>query len=235
MLEAGVHTEILEDQQEDENIVHAERFFDQVSGKKLQTGAASVRRENPRSESDREGNPKGAFERRFANRNRMCVPVEQAQVEQEEQCHSRVESDPEGPGTHLCVVLARCACCLRGEIASASVSRDSYSLGFESDFALSGSMAFRLVNWTRATWPARTVTGTSQRSRTSPAMACVPSVPSRGIARAPGQGTCLGRRGPCPSEPARLRDCARSKECFSMRSLLADQNCLPLFGRIDFA
>src|SRR4029077_12142631 len=43
MLVAGIDSEILEDQQEDEDIVHTERFFNDVAGEKLEAGPAPVR------------------------------------------------------------------------------------------------------------------------------------------------------------------------------------------------
>ena len=101
VLIAGLDAEKLEDQQEDENVVHAERFFDDVAGEKFEAGPAPVRKENPESKPDGKRDPDGAFERGFAQGNHMRAAVKQAEVEQQEERHAGIEGDPERPGAHL--------------------------------------------------------------------------------------------------------------------------------------
>ena len=45
MLVAGIDAKILEDQQENKNVIQAERFFDNVAGEKLEPGSAAMRNE----------------------------------------------------------------------------------------------------------------------------------------------------------------------------------------------
>src|SRR5580700_9090729 len=97
MLVAGIDAKILEDQQKNENVVQAERFFDDVAGKKLQARSAAVRNENPNAKTKRKRNPCRALDRRFAQRNHTRAPVKQSQVERQEERDAGVEADPERP------------------------------------------------------------------------------------------------------------------------------------------
>src|SRR5260221_3476618 len=101
MLVAGIDAKILEDQDEDEYVVHAERFFDYIAGKKLEARTAPMGREDPQTEPNGERDPHRAFERRLANRNRVGAAMEQAQVEQQERTNAGVEGDPKCPSAHL--------------------------------------------------------------------------------------------------------------------------------------
>ena len=84
MLVFGIDTKILENQQENEDVVHAERFLNEVAGEKFEARPAPVREENPQSERYGNRDPGAAFNCRFANRNRVRTTVKQAQVEQEQ-------------------------------------------------------------------------------------------------------------------------------------------------------
>ena len=101
MLVPGVNAKILEDQNEDEYVVHAERFFDYISGKKLEAGATPMGRKNPQSEPNGKRDPQRAFEPRLANRNRVGAAMEKTQVQQQEHRNAGVEGDPQCPGAHL--------------------------------------------------------------------------------------------------------------------------------------
>ena len=101
MLIPGLDAKILEDQDEDEYVVHAERFFDYIGREKLKAGAASMGGKNPQSEPHGKRDPHGAFERRFAKRNCVGATMEQTQVQQQEQRHAGVKGDPKCPGAHL--------------------------------------------------------------------------------------------------------------------------------------
>ena len=70
MLVAGIDAKILEDQQENENVVQAEGFFDDVAGKKLEARSAAMRNENPRAKTEGKRDPCRALDRRFAQRDR---------------------------------------------------------------------------------------------------------------------------------------------------------------------
>ena len=101
MLVAGIDAKILEDQQENENVVQAEGFFNDVAGKKLESGTAAMGNENPRAKAEGKRNPSRALDRRFAQRNDVRAPVKQSQIEHQEKRDAGVKGDPERPGAHL--------------------------------------------------------------------------------------------------------------------------------------
>ena len=165
MLVAGIDAKILEDQQENENVVQAEGFFDDVAGKKLEAGPAAMRKENPRAKTKRKSDPCRALDRRFAQRNDVRAPVKQSQIEQQEQRDAGVEGDPERPGAHLGHALVWASHC----------GGNPQLLEFCA--VVLGLTAFRLESSTLAVSPCRTVTGKSHCRRTSPEIASAPIIP----------------------------------------------------------
>ncbi len=101
VLIAGIDAKKLEDQQEEKNVVHAERFFNHVAREKFQAGPAPVRKENPESKPDGKRDPDRAFQRGFAQGDHVRAPVKQAEVQQQKERNPGVEGDPERPGAHL--------------------------------------------------------------------------------------------------------------------------------------
>src|SRR5260370_13886163 len=97
MLVAGFDLKILEDQDENEYVVHAERFFDYVAGEKLEAGTGSIGRKDPQTEPNREQDPHRAFKRSHANRNRARAAMEDSQIEKQEKRYAGVEADPDCP------------------------------------------------------------------------------------------------------------------------------------------
>ncbi len=76
----GRHAERLEDQQKDKNIVHAERFFHEITGEKFQAHLRSLRKIDPEVEKQRNGNPRRAFQQRFPQADRVRFAMKHAQV-----------------------------------------------------------------------------------------------------------------------------------------------------------
>ena len=101
MLVACVDTKELEDQQKEENVVYAERFLNEVAGEKLKSRSAPVREEYPKSKGNGKHDPNGALQSSFTQGNRVRAAVEQAKVEQKEQCHAGMKGGPERPRAHL--------------------------------------------------------------------------------------------------------------------------------------
>jgi hypothetical protein len=154
----------LEDQQKEENVVDAERFLNQLAGEKLKSRSAPVREEYPKSKRNGKRDPHGALQSRFTQGNRVRAPVKQAKVEQQEQRNAGMEGGPERPCAHL---------------GHARFHDGYFEAGhwrkkpqwFESCAVRLGFVALRFVNSTRVVSPGRTVTGKSQRRRTSPEIA----------------------------------------------------------------
>ena len=67
MLLRARHFEIAEDEQEDEQIIHAERFFDDVAGGKLQRLLAAFCETDQHAEPDCQPHPEQCPEQRFSD------------------------------------------------------------------------------------------------------------------------------------------------------------------------
>ena len=77
----GRHLEETENQEEDEEVVDAERKFDDVSGDELQRGGAAVPEENHDREDGGQGDPDHAPGQGFAKLYGVGAAMEHAQVE----------------------------------------------------------------------------------------------------------------------------------------------------------
>src|SRR5277367_6524684 len=73
----------LKNQQENENIVHAERFLDQITGKEFHAHLRPLRIVEPQIEKQRHGNPRRALQQSLAQADRMVFAMEYAQVNQQ--------------------------------------------------------------------------------------------------------------------------------------------------------
>src|ERR1700686_3993017 len=88
------HSEVRENQDEDEDVVHGQGVLDQVPGQKLETRFLSHCLVDGEGEAKREGYPDRAPGRRFLEGDLGRSAVEQTQVEGEDPQNDYVESDP---------------------------------------------------------------------------------------------------------------------------------------------
>ena len=89
------HGEVLEDQHDDEDVVDAERFLDQVAGEERQRGVMALEYEEPSGEQQGETDPDGGPQAGFARTDDVRSPVEDAEVEGEHRQDEGDETDPE--------------------------------------------------------------------------------------------------------------------------------------------
>src|ERR1700722_11569757 len=150
MLIAWIDAKILEDQQEDENVVEAERFFYEVAGEKFDPRPATMRNENPCAKTERERDPSDAFGGGLGQGNSLCSPVQQPQIERQQERDAGVKGNPKRPGAHLGRALFRASHC----------GRNPQLMEFCA--SMLGLAALKLESSTRAVSPRRTVTGKSQ-------------------------------------------------------------------------
>ena len=89
------HREIGKQHREDEDVIHAQRVFDDVAGGKLQCLLRSGVIPDANVKEDGEGDPRDRPPDGFAKRDDVGLPVEDAEVEGEHQEDENVEADPE--------------------------------------------------------------------------------------------------------------------------------------------
>ena len=87
----GRHMEKAENQQEDEEIVDAQREFDDVSGNKLQSQCAPVPEENHHREDGSQGDPNRAPDQGLAELHDVGAAMEHAQVQHQHSENEEIE------------------------------------------------------------------------------------------------------------------------------------------------
>src|ERR1039458_9496224 len=100
MLVATLNAEGAEHEDENENVVHAERLFDQVASEKLKGFFAFVGVKDPEIEAERESHPNYAQEGGFAHGDGTRVAMKHAEVEHEQEKNSCVKNNPKGWSAH---------------------------------------------------------------------------------------------------------------------------------------
>jgi len=80
---AGGHLEGAKNQNEDEDIVNAQRFLYQVTSEEFDSGARSERGIHPEIENERQANPSGAFEQSSLEADLTRLAMKDRQVEDE--------------------------------------------------------------------------------------------------------------------------------------------------------
>jgi hypothetical protein len=100
MLVTRLHPKRFEYKDEDENIIQAERFFNQVPGEKLQRFLAAVRAKDPEIECQGKSHPEDTPSRGSADGCLAGSAVENAEVQQQQEKNSGVESYPEAGCAH---------------------------------------------------------------------------------------------------------------------------------------
>jgi hypothetical protein len=83
MLRGGRDFEGSKNQEEDEDIVDAQRFFHQVGGEEFRAGLGAAVEVNPKIEKQGDANPCGAFDEGFFQTDGMWTAMEDAEVETE--------------------------------------------------------------------------------------------------------------------------------------------------------
>src|SRR5690348_4811718 len=117
MLVLPGHTEVREEQDEDEDVVDRQRLLDQVPGEILESRLRSHDVRDARAEQKRQRDPGRAPHRRFADRDLVRLPVKDTEVQREHDEHERVEADPGPDADHRLSLSQR-----GGRYAAASVS-----------------------------------------------------------------------------------------------------------------
>jgi hypothetical protein len=92
------HLEVAEDQQEDEQVVHAQRLFDHIAGHELQRSPRPVPEIDQHGEARGQRDPEGGPADRLPHPDDVRVTVEDEQVQHHHQQDEGVEGDPEEPG-----------------------------------------------------------------------------------------------------------------------------------------
>ena len=95
-LELGRHREVLEDQEEDEEVVHAERQLDDVPRVVLERGLRTLAHPEEHPEEERQGHQPGAPAQRLPEREDVRLPVQDSEVEDQEADDEDAEADPDG-------------------------------------------------------------------------------------------------------------------------------------------
>src|ERR1700689_5244022 len=83
MLRLGRNFECLKNQQENKNIVHAERLFHQVGGEKLYARQRAAREVQPKVEKQCNADPRPAFNQGFLQLNCVRLAMKHAKVQRE--------------------------------------------------------------------------------------------------------------------------------------------------------
>ena len=91
------HGEVGEQHRKNEDVIHAQRVFDDVAGGELQSRLRPGEIPKADVEEHGEGDPRDRPAAGFAKRNDVRLPVEDAEVEREHAEDEDVEADPE-PG-----------------------------------------------------------------------------------------------------------------------------------------
>src|SRR5690606_14137793 len=86
--------EVAEDQDENEDVVDAERLLDQIARQELEPGLGAPEVVDPRAEGQRQEHPEDAPDRGLLDAHLVGFAVEDEEVEGKERQHERVEADP---------------------------------------------------------------------------------------------------------------------------------------------
>ena len=87
--------EVREDEGDDEDVVHRQRLLHQVAGQEFQRRLPAREVPDARVEQQRERDPDGRPCRRLAQADRVCLAMEDAQVQRQHDEHGRVEPHPQ--------------------------------------------------------------------------------------------------------------------------------------------
>ncbi len=94
------YREIREDHQEHENIVDAQRFLDQVTGKKLESFFGAPVVVDADIENERQGDPYQAPSQRLAQRNLVSLAMKDPEIDGEHRQNEQVEKNPKERTVH---------------------------------------------------------------------------------------------------------------------------------------
>ena len=95
MLRPRRNAEVAEDKDEDENVIDAERVFDEVAGEKIERVVRAAYAPDQKIEAEREQNPDGAAHGGGAHAQLAIAPLETAQVERQRDEDAGMKRDPE--------------------------------------------------------------------------------------------------------------------------------------------
>ena len=102
MLETGLNAKSTEHEQEHENVVYAQGFFDEITGEELERRNWPVMAKNPEVESKGKPHPGDAPCGRLTERHGVRAAIEDAQIPaQAWRANASVESNPECRRAHL--------------------------------------------------------------------------------------------------------------------------------------
>src|SRR4030095_16237949 len=94
MLRNRRYFEIGEDENENKNVIDAERILDEVAGEKVQSRVRPLRWGDNQAEAEREHHPKQTAQRRRPHRQRTMTPLEACQVNREGDENADMKCDP---------------------------------------------------------------------------------------------------------------------------------------------
>ena len=95
MLGTGRDPKIFKDQDENENVIDAERVFDDVAGEKIQAGVIAFRFPDKQIEGERENDPNEASLNGGPHAQLAIAPLESGQIDRQRDEDAHVECDPE--------------------------------------------------------------------------------------------------------------------------------------------
>ena len=103
--------ECLKNQQENKNIVHAERLFHQVGGEKLYARQRAAREVQPEVEKQGNADPRPAFNQGFLQLNCVRLAMKHAKVQHERYQDRYAKNHPDvyRRSHHVCLSQARAA------------------------------------------------------------------------------------------------------------------------------
>src|SRR5438094_10619019 len=94
MLRNRRYLEIGEDENENKNVIDAERILDEVAGEEIQSTIRPLHFPNNQAEPQREQHPQQTAPRRGAHRQRTMTPLETGQVNREGNENANMKRDP---------------------------------------------------------------------------------------------------------------------------------------------
>ena len=99
MLQRRFDAKCAKNQEEDENVVQAERFFHDVAGEKFQSRGTAMRQENPKIKAKRQHYPNCAPYRRLRKGNTVCAPMK-SKINRERDDDTCIEHGPKNGRAH---------------------------------------------------------------------------------------------------------------------------------------
>src|SRR5690606_37620056 len=94
LIEPG-HREGLEDQRDDEEVVHRQALLDQIAGEEVDSLLGPQRQKDEAVEDQRERDPEDRPQQRFARRDHVGLAVEDPEIEREEDHDQDEKTNPE--------------------------------------------------------------------------------------------------------------------------------------------